>query len=143
MDVPIWAFMEIVSVSPAFSFQMDWFLNFTAFKWKVLSFRLHVNLCEYTAGGSFKSKIRKLATGMNSFSQLSSVTRITSLMSDKTQSTPRFKGRNILIIYMNVTINLPLFSTVLPSKSCCFCPVGLLLLIQHFQRPQDLLKMLY
>ena len=38
-------------------------------------------------------------------------------------------------------INLPLFSTVLPPNSCCFCPVGLSLLIQHFQHPQDLLKM--
>ena len=27
-----------------------------------------------------------------------------------------------------VTINLPLFSTAFPSNSCCFCPVGLLLL---------------
>ena len=42
----------------------------------------------------------------------------------------------------SVRINLPLFSTVLPSNSC-FCLVGLPLLIQHFQNPQDPLKMLY
>ena len=56
--------------------------------------------------------------------------------------------------FKNVRINLPSFSTVLSSNSCCFCPVGLSLLI-HFQQvlwvlklllsqhPQDLLKMLY
>ena len=33
-----------------------------------------------------------------------------------------------------VRINLPLFFTVLTSNSCCFCPVGLSLLIQHFQQ---------
>ena len=31
-------------------------------------------------------------------------------------------------------INLPLFSIALPSNSCCFCILGLLLLIQHFQQ---------
>ena len=35
---------------------------------------------------------------------------------------------------ISVRINLPLFSTVLPSNSCCFCPVGLSLSIQHFQQ---------
>jgi hypothetical protein len=38
-------------------------------------------------------------------------------------------------------INLPLFSTILPSKSCCFCPVGLSLLI-HFQQVLWVLKLL-
>ena len=33
-----------------------------------------------------------------------------------------------IYIVVSVRINLPLFSTVLPSKSCCFCPVGLSLL---------------
>ena len=57
------------------------------------------------------------------------------------------------IFVFSVRINLPLFSTVLPSDSCCFCPVGLslfqqvlrvlklLLSLQHPQDPQDLLKM--
>ena len=39
-----------------------------------------------------------------------------------------------------LTINLPLFSTVLPSNSC-FCPVGLSLLI-HFQQVLWVLKLL-
>jgi hypothetical protein len=39
-------------------------------------------------------------------------------------------------------INLPLFSSVLPSNSCCFCPVGLSLLIQHFQQVLWTLKLL-
>ena len=41
----------------------------------------------------------------------------------------------LLIYIVEIGINLPLFSTVLPSNSCCFCPVGHSLLIQHFQRP--------
>ena len=40
-----------------------------------------------------------------------------------------------------VRINLPLFSTILPSNSCCFCPVGLSLLI-HFQLVLWVLKLL-
>ena len=36
----------------------------------------------------------------------------------------------------------PLFSTVLPSNSCSFCPVGLSLLIQHFQQVLWVLKLL-
>ena len=39
-------------------------------------------------------------------------------------------------------INLPLFSTVLPSNSCRFCPVGLSLLIQHFKQVLWVLKFL-
>ena len=33
-----------------------------------------------------------------------------------------------VVLIDSVRINLPLFSTVLPSNSCCFCPVGLSLL---------------
>ena len=44
--------------------------------------------------------------------------------------------------YVLVRINLPLFSIVLPSNSCCFCPVGLSLLIQHFQQVLRALKLL-
>ena len=40
----------------------------------------------------------------------------------------------ILKITSTFRINLPLFSIVVPSNSCCFCPVGLSLLIQHFQQ---------
>ena len=36
--------------------------------------------------------------------------------------------------YKIFRINLPLFSTVLPSNSCCFCHVGLSFLIKHFQQ---------
>ena len=35
---------------------------------------------------------------------------------------------------VTVRINLPLFSTVLPSNICCFCPVGLSLLYNIFNR---------
>ena len=41
-----------------------------------------------------------------------------------------------------IRINLPLFSPVLPSNSCCFGPVGLSLLIQHFQQILWVLKLL-
>ena len=43
---------------------------------------------------------------------------------------------------ISIIINLPLFSTVLPSNSCCFCPVGLSLLIQHFQQVLWVLKLI-
>ena len=42
----------------------------------------------------------------------------------------------------SIRINLLLFSTVPPSNSCCFCPVGLTLLMQHFQQVLWVLKLL-
>ena len=42
---------------------------------------------------------------------------------------------------LSVRINLPSFSTVLSSNSCCLCPVGLSLLIQHFQQVLWVLKL--
>ena len=39
-----------------------------------------------------------------------------------------FNIRKICMLSSIIRINLPLFSTVLPSNSCCFRPVGLSLL---------------
>ena len=44
---------------------------------------------------------------------------------------------------ISVRIDLPLFSTVLASNSCCFSPVGLSLLIRHFQQVLWVLKLLF
>ena len=51
---------------------------------------------------------------------------------------------DLQLIFDNIVanINLPLFSTVLPSNSCCFCPVGLSLLKQHYQQVLWVLKLL-
>ena len=38
---------------------------------------------------------------------------------------------------ISVRINLPLFSTVFPSNSCCFCPVGLSLPTGQKQKLSD------
>ena len=34
----------------------------------------------------------------------------------------------IQVLTIRIKLSLPLFSTVLPSNGCCFCPVGLSLL---------------
>ena len=47
-----------------------------------------------------------------------------------------------MVLYRYLRINSPLFSTVLPSNNCYFCPVGLSLLIQHFQQVLWVLKLL-
>ena len=49
---------------------------------------------------------------------------------------------SLQVVIFFFRINLSLFSIVLPFNSCCFCPVGLSLLIQHFQQVLWMLKLL-